>query len=138
MRIVNSLAIEIVNLITAKFLVGGVGRLDWMTGTQPANADVAISAQQVVGSSTLNGTPFPAAVDATDKATATANAIAPVTATLAGTNTVTWFRAYDGAGAVIEDGSAGTSGTDAILNNASFELDDSIEVNSFTITMPEF
>ena len=139
MRLPNSIAIEIVNLITAKFLVGGVGRIDWMTGTQPAGPDVAITDQLVVGVSTLNATPFPTAIDATDKATATANAIAPTTATLAGTNTPTWFRAYDGAGAVVEDGNAGTVGTeDAVLNNSSFEQDDAIEVNSFTITMPEF
>ena len=50
------------------------------------------------------------------------------------TGTATWCRMVDSTGAFIADGSAGTSGTDYILNTASITLGVQVSCTSFVLT----
>jgi len=137
MNISNALAIAAVNAITAKFDIGGAGKIEYYDGTQPADVDTAITTQNKLGTSTLAVIAFPTAVDSSGSATATSNAIASVQATAAGTPT--WARAFDGNGLAVEDGNVGlvASGADFEVDDLSWELNDNINANSFTITIAE-
>lgn len=137
MKISNAAAIAGLNAKLALLNVGGAGRIDILDGTQPADVSVAIGAQNVLGSCVLTATAFPTAVDNTGQATATASSITPGTAGAAGT--ATWFRAYDGAGLAIIDGSAGLSGAspELVLDDETFEVNDTITVASWVINQPE-
>lgn len=137
MKISNAAAVVGANAILALLNVNGPGRIDIMDGTQPADVSVAIGAQNVLGSNVLSGTAFPTAADNTQKATATANAIAPGTATTAGT--AAWFRAYDGNGLAIIDGTAGVSGDtpELVLDDKTFEVNDTITVASWVVNQSE-
>lgn len=50
------------------------------------------------------------------------------------TGTATWFRVVDSTGTCVMDGTAGTSGTDLVLNSASISSGQNVSVTSFTIT----
>jgi hypothetical protein len=50
------------------------------------------------------------------------------------TGTATWFRATDSTGACVLDGTAGTTGTDMILNSAAISTGQQVSASSFTIT----
>lgn len=102
------------------------------TGTgQPATPDVAVTTQVKLAHLPLSATAFAAASGGTK----TANAVTSGTGLAVGT--ATWFRVYksDGATAVI-DGSAGTSGTDLVLNDAAITVGGTVSVTSWTISMP--
>lgn len=98
---------------------------------QPATPDVAITTQVKLAKLPLNATAFGAA----SAGTKTANAITNGTGLAVGT--ATWFRVMksDDATAVI-DGSAGTSGTDLVLNDAAITIGGSVAVTSWTVSMP--
>lgn len=93
------------------------GFLEIYDGVQPATPDVAVTTQNKLAKLALGATAFSAAA-AGSKA---ANAITNGTGLVA--STATWFRAFksDDATAVI-DGSAGTSGTDLVLNDAAITV----------------
>jgi hypothetical protein len=109
----------------------GSGLVEIYTGAQPATPDVALSGQTLLATLTLNATPF----GAPSGGTITANAITSGTAVATGT--AAWFRVYksDGVTAVI-DGSAGTSGTDMILNDVNITMGATVAATSYTISMP--
>jgi hypothetical protein len=98
-------------------------------GAQPADADTAISGNNLLAELRLGNPAFGAAVNGA----ATANAIAGVTA--AATGTASWFRllATDGS-TVIMDGSAGTSGCNLNLNSVAIECGAAVSIASFTFT----
>ena len=135
MKISNASAIVGINAILALLNTGSAGRIDILDGTPPADVSVAIGAQTVLASCVLSATSFPTAVDNTAQATATANTITAGTATAAGT--ATWFRAYDGNGLAIIDGTVGTSGTELILDDDTIEVNDTVTVNSWVVNLPE-
>lgn len=120
---------------TALLNVGGAGRIDVMDGAQPADVSVAITDQNVLGSPSLNATAFAGAIDANPNAQATANEITSATAGIEGT--ATWFRAYDGNGLAIIDGTAGESGAELILTDETFEVNDDVDVATWVIIQPE-
>lgn len=102
------------------------------TGTgQPATPDVAVTTQVKLAHLPLSATAFGAA----SAGVKTANAITNGTGLAVGT--ATWFRVYktDGTTAVI-DGSAGTSATDLILNDAAITVGGTVAVTSYTVAMP--
>jgi hypothetical protein len=102
------------------------------TGTgQPAGPDTAVSTQVKLATCTLNATAFAAAAGDTK----TANAIGNGTGLAVGT--ATWFRALksDHTTAVI-DGSAGTSGTDLVLNDAAITIGGTVSITSWVVTQP--
>jgi len=135
MKISNASAIVAVNALTALFNVGGAGKIEYYDGTKPADADTAITSQNLLGTSTLAVTVFPTAVDSTGSATATSNAVPQVQVTAAGT--VSWARAFDGNGLVVCDGNVALSAADFVVDDLSWEVDDNINVNSFTINLAE-
>ena len=80
----------------------------------------------VLATLSINATAFGAA----SSGSATANVIAAVTASATGT--AGHYVAKDSGGNVERNGTAGTSGTDMILNNTSFTVGDDVEITSWT------
>lgn len=107
------------------------GYLRIYNGTQPTDADTAISTQTLLAELRLNATAFASA----SSGTATANAITS-DSSADNTGTATWFRALksDGTTAVL-DGSVGTSGCDLNLGTVALSAGAIVAVSSFTISM---
>jgi len=120
---------------TQLFDAVGAGFIRIFDGTQPPTAEDPDNGT-VLAQPVLNATAFGTTVDTNPHATATANAIGMVLATAAGT--ATYYRAYNNAGTCIEQGSAGTSGADMILNNTTFAINDEVRINSWVLTDYEF
>ena len=123
----NGAADGVVDLLDAN---ASPGYIEIRDGTQPANPGTAASGT-LLATLTLSDPAFGAA----DGGTATANAIADDT-DAAASGTATWFRAYDGAGVAVIDGSAGESGTDLILDDAAIVAGGTVSISSWTVTMP--
>lgn len=105
--------------------VGNAGKLAIYDGTRPATGGTATNK---LAEFTL-GTPFAAA--------AAAGVLSPtlpsnVTALLSGT--ATWYRITTSGGTFVMDGSAGTSGTDLILNSAAIASGATVSITAHTIT----
>ena len=110
--------------------LANTGWLRISDGAQPANADTAITSQNVLAELRFGATAFGAAV----AGVATANAItADSSANLTGT--ATWFRVFksDGTTALF-DGSVGTAGCNLNLDSVSIVLGGTISVTAFTFT----
>ena len=106
------------------------GYLRFYDGTQPANADTAISSQVLLAELRFNATAAPAAA----AGVATYNAITEDGSANA-TGTATWFRALKSDGTtVIFDGSVGTSGANINMNSVSFISGAPVRVTAFTFT----
>ena len=106
------------------------GKLRIYDGTQPANADTAITTQTQLAELTFGSTAFGGAV----AGVATANAITSDT-TADNTGTATWFRALKSDGStVIFDGSVGTSGANLNLNSVAISAGAAVSVSSFSYT----
>ncbi len=103
------------------------GYLRIYSGTQPANANAALSGNTLLAELRFASTAFGSAV----AGLATAAAISSVTA--AATGTATFFRALksDGTTAVM-DGSVGTSGCDLNINSTAISSGATVSVSSFT------
>ena len=99
-------------------------------GTQPADADTAITSQVLLAELVFNATAFGAAVNGV----ATANAITQ-DASANATGTATWFRALRSNGtSVLFDGSVGTGTNDLVLNTTSIVSGAAVSVSAFTYT----
>lgn len=99
-------------------------------GTQPTDADTAITTQVLLAELTFNATAFGAA----SNGVATANAITSDSSANA-TGTATWFRAVRSNGtSVLFDGSVGTATTDIVFNTVSFVSGAAVSVTAFTYT----
>lgn len=106
------------------------GYLRIYSGTQPADADTALSGNTLLAELRFNATAFGAA----SAAVATANAITSDTSADA-TGTATFFRALKSDGTtVVFDGSVGTSGADLNLNSVAIQSGAAVSVSSFTYT----
>lgn len=106
------------------------GYLRLYSGSQPANADVAITTQTQLAELRFNATAFTSAVGGI----ATANALtADDSADNSGT--CTWFRTFksDGTTAVF-DGSVGTQSANLILNSVSISAGVAVNISAFTYT----
>ena len=133
MKISNATAIAACNAIV-DLLDGGTLRI--YDGTQPADPDTAVSTQNILSEHTLGTPAFGAASDGNPGGEATANAIADDTSAN-NTGTATWFRISLSGGAAAIDGTAGTSGTDLIIDDANIVSGQTVKVNSCVLTMPE-
>lgn len=111
----------------------GAGTIKIYTGTQPANANTAISDQTLLATLTFSATAFGAA---DTSGVATANAITGDTSADA-TGTATWARIADGDGNTIFDCDVGTSGATINLNTTSIVQGAAVSISSFTITQPD-
>lgn len=119
----------------------GAGTVTLYSGTQAADPDTAIGAQVALAIFTLADPSFGTATDATPGGRITAEAVSATTGEEeAGAGTVaTWFRAATSTGTAVIDGSvAGTGGTaDLIIDNTTIADGQTVNLISWTITMPE-
>ena len=108
------------------------GYLRIYDGSQPANADTAISTQVLLAELRFNATAAPAA----SNGVLTFNAIT-ADSSANNTGTATWFRALKSDGtSVVMDGSVGTSGANLNLTSVAITSGSSVSVTSMTHTIP--
>lgn len=110
----------------------GAAKIRIYSGAQPAGPDTAIGAQVLLAELTCSDPAFAAA--ATGVKTLDNTPVLSTTGLAAGT--AAWFRAVDSANVAVIDGSAGTSGTDLILNTTTISVGVTVEITAGTITMP--
>jgi len=110
------------------------GYLRIYDGTQPTNADDAITTQTLLAELRYNATAFGAAV----AGVATANAMTG-DASANNTGTATWFRALQSDGTTkVFDGSVGAGGTyNLVLDSASVVTGTPVDVTSHTLGAPK-
>jgi hypothetical protein len=115
--------------INATISTGGLLRI--YSGTQPANADTALSGNTQLAELALSSTAFAAAASGT----AAANAITQDSSADA-TGTAT-FASFLTSGAVRKiDVSVGTASADIIFNTVAFQTGAIIQVTAFSISLP--
>jgi hypothetical protein len=108
------------------------GYLRIYDGSQPANADTAITSQVLLAELRFNATAAPAA----SNGVLTFNSFTPEDSAPA-TGTATWFRALKSDGTtVIMDGDVSTSGASLILSSVSITSGTEVAVTAFTHTIP--
>lgn len=108
------------------------GTLKIYTGTQPANANTAVTVQTLLATLTFSATAF----GSPTAGLATANSI--TSATAVATGTAAWFRVLKSDGTtVVFDGSVGTSGCDLNLNSTAITSGATVAVSSFTCAVSE-
>ena len=134
-RISNVAAIAACNAIV-DLLDGAGSTIKIYTASQPANPDVAIGAQTLLGTLTFATPAYGAAADANPGGRATANAITG-DASADATGTAAWFRKATSGGTAHIDGEVGTSGADMNLNTISIVAGATIDITADTVTMPE-
>lgn len=107
------------------------GYLRIYDGTQPANANTAITTQVLLAELRFNATAAPAA----SSGVLTMNSITQ-DSSANNTGTATWFRALKSDGStVVFDGSVGTSGCDLNLGSTSITSGASVAVTSMTFAV---
>lgn len=109
----------------------GAGTIKIYTGTQPANADAALSGNTLLGTLTFTDPSAPAA----SAGVLTFSAITQDVAADA-TGTATWARIADSTGATVFDCDVGTAGATINLNTTSIVTGGPIQISSFTVTDP--
>lgn len=112
--------------ITALIDAGTDGLLRIYDGTQPATGGTATTLLAELTFSTTSAAAASGGVLTFSAITDDSSANA--------TGTATWFRVVDSAASHVFDGTAGTSGTDLVLNTASITSGGTVSVTSFTIT----
>ena len=96
------------------------------SGTQPANANTAITSQVLLVSMPISG------VFGTDvNGTLTLSAVTETNAV--GSGTASFFRIFKSDNSVIMDGSVGLSGADLILNTVDIAAGQSVDITAGTI-----
>lgn len=109
------------------------GFLKIYNGTQPANANTALSGNTLLSTLTFGATAFANAV----AGVATANAIGTDTS-IAATGTATFARLFKTDGStVVCDMSVGTSGADINLDSVALQIGAQCAISSLTLTLPE-
>src|ERR1700761_1289343 len=116
------------------------GSLKVYAGTQPTDANTAITSQTLLGTFTFNATAFgtpSASGSAPSRVTsAAAGSISDITAAASGT--ASWFRAIKSDGTtVVYDGSVGTSGADLNLTDVSITSGEAMSISSFALSQPQ-
>jgi len=120
----------VVDLIDAG---AGAGTINIYDGTQPADANTAVSTQTLLATLTFSDPAFGATSTA---GVATASAITD-DASADATGTASWARILDSNSNVIFDCDVGTSATTIILNSVSITIGGTVSITSFTLTHPD-
>lgn len=107
------------------------GTIEIYDGSQPANANTAVTTQNRLGVLTFAD---PAA-SAAASGVLTFNTIQE-DSSADQTGTASWARIKDGDGNVVFDCDVGTSGTTIVLNTTSIVAAGPIRITSFTLTLP--
>ncbi len=110
--------------------IGSSGKLRIYDGTQPTDADTALSSNTLLADLALSATAFASA----SSGSATANAITSDTSADA-TGTASFFSLLTSANVRKIDGSVGTSGANLNLNTVSIVAGATVAVTSLTVTM---
>ena len=119
-------------MVDALTALANSGYLRIYDGSQPANANTAVSTQTLLAELRFGATAF----GASSSGTATANAITADSSANA-TGTAAWFRVLESDGTtVLWDGSVGTSGADLNLNTTSIVSGATVSITSMTFTHP--
>ena len=132
-RIPTAVRNAIVDTVVDRLDAGaGAGYIEIRTGAQPASANDAATGT-LLGTLPLSDPAFGAAANGS----AAANAITSDTNADASGN-AGWFRAYDSTAAVVVDGSvtATGGGGDMELTSVAIVAGETIQVTSWTVTMP--
>lgn len=106
------------------------GFLDIYDGTQPANANTAVTSQTKLARLSFGATAFGAA----SNGVATANAITSDSDADA-TGTASWFRACTSGGTAVYDGTVGTGTHNLVLTTTSIAQHGTVSVSSLTFTV---
>lgn len=113
------------------------GKLRVYNGSQPADADTAVSGQTKLVEWDLPANVFPAAtIGAVARAIITANTVTDVVGLAAGT--ASWFRVIDSGGNSLWDGTVGTSGCDLNLNTTTIGVGAAVSILSWTMNLPQY
>lgn len=126
----------VVDLIDAG---AGAGSVVIYSGTEPADADAALSGNTVLAQITLSDPAFGGATDNTPGAIASAIGL-PLSDTSAdATGTATFFRVLDSDSNVIMQGdvTATAGGGDMEINSTSIVAGATVRITTFNATMPE-
>lgn len=115
--------------------LGATPKLIIYSGTMPTNADTALSGNTVLATLPCAATPISGYSDTGTAARATFAAIAAAVAAASGT--ATFWRRTTNAGTVIDQGAAGTTGTEMILNTTSITAGSNVTVSSMTVDLPK-
>jgi hypothetical protein len=106
------------------------GFIDIYDGTQPADADTAITTQVKLAHCALSATAFAAASAGSKVANAIGNG------TGLATSTATWYRLYKSDGVTaVADGSVGTATSNLVMNSVAIQTNATVTVSSMTFTM---
>lgn len=117
---------------TAAAALFNSGYLRIYTGTQPANANTALSGNTLLATLRFNATAFTNA-----NGVLTANAITSDT-NAAATGTAAFFRAFESDGTtVLMDGSVGTSGANMNIAATTINAGQTVSCSSFVHTLNE-
>ena len=104
-------------------------------GTPPANANAALSSNNLLAQLTCSTTAFGAATTA-DPSVVTANAITS-DSSADSTGTASFFRILtQNAGTVCAQGSVGTSAADMILNTTAITSGSTVSITAATVSLP--
>ncbi len=129
LQISDAAANAAVNALAA--LANG-GSIKLYGGTQPTNANTALSGQTLIATLALSATAFGSAAGGV----ATANAITSATAVASAT--ATFFRVLKSDGTtVVFDGTVGTSGCDLNMNSNVISSGATVAISSLTFTLNE-
>lgn len=117
--------------VVGRLDTGGTGAIRIYTGAQPATGDTAVAGSLLV-TIPLTSPAFGAA------ASGAAAAGDPAAVASTGTGTAGWFRAVDGAGNGVFDGSVTATGAggDLQLSSTSLAPGVSVDITAFTYTTP--
>lgn len=129
----NAACDAVVNLLDGGTLVG-------YDGTRPADADTALSGNNVLVTITL---PSPATDAAGTTSAGVATKSGTWSATASATGTLTFFRAFTSGAAIVAQytanvsgGEAGGADPDVIMSRISIVSGETVTVNSATFTVP--
>lgn len=115
--------------------LGASPQIRFYSGTPPANAAAALSGNTLLATLNCAATPISGVSDTGTAGRATFAAVSSATA--AATGTASFFRTLKSDGVtVIDQGSVGTSGADAIVNTTAFTTGSTISVTSRTVDLP--
>jgi len=109
--------------------IGSSGKLKIYAGSQPTDADTALSGQTLLASLALSATAAPAS----SGGVLTFNSITNDSSADA-TGTAAWFTLTTSGDVRVVDGTVGTSGTDMIIDNTSISAGQVVSCSSLVIT----
>lgn len=133
-QMTNAAAITTLNAMLAILNTGGAGNIKLYTGSVPTDMTAGPTGT-LLATLTLSATAFPTATTVSTDASATANAITSDT-NAAASGTATYFRASNGAGTRVIQGTVGTATSDMILNTTTITAGDTVAITSWVVTLP--